>query len=205
MNDYCFTKAHHLIAYIISKSKEPGNIELMKLTYLIDVEYYRLFGKSLSSLNYRRGKLGPYSYDFPRVNSELENSGITKITLMASRRGSSIAKRAHRFIEPKFRPELSPEEKEVVNKVLKRFRSLSPKKLEEESYRTEPMQEILKDEKKLGKELIGTPLNFSSIKRDGFMERWLKNKEDFSKDSLGLEYEEFLIKEKLAFANWVNG
>jgi len=199
MSDCQFTKAHHLLAYILSKSKEPGNIELMKLVYLVDVEYYRLFGKLLSDFRYVRQRLGPWSSKFPEMNSELENNGIIKTISKLSRGGSPILKEAHKFINSKFQPELLPEEKEVADGVLKKFANLPPKKIEQESYRTEPMQEILKDEEKLGKKLIGMLLNFSSIRRDEFMKNWLNNRRKFSERKPDLEYEEFLLKEKQGF------
>ena len=61
------------------------------------------------------------------------------------------------------------------------------------------MQEILKDEEKLGKKLIGMLLNFSSIRRDEFMKNWLNNRRKFSERKPDLEYEEFLLKEKQGF------
>ncbi len=201
MSDYQFTKPHHLLVYILSqlKEKEPGNIELVKLIYLIDLEYYRLFGKLLTGFHYVRQKFGPYSREFSEVNSELEFNGIIEVVSKISRGGSSIPKRTHKFVKPEFQVELLPEEKEVTDRMLKKFAGLSPKRIEQESYNTEPMQEIIEDEKKLGKKLIGTPLNFSCVQRDKFMENWLSHKKELSQKEPDLEYEEFLLKEKREF------
>jgi len=200
MENNQLSKLHHLIVYVLdSIDRGVGSVELVKIIYLIDVAYYRLFGKTLSGLEYIRYKLGPYTGDIAQVASELEAMGILGITITPSSGFSSIPKKTHNLKRGKLTPELSKEDKVVIENALKEISNLTPKQLENKAYKTEPMQEILKDEKKLGKDLYRKPLNFSRIQRDQFMKNWLENREKFKKEEI-LEYDEFLLKEKREFA-----
>lgn len=192
---------HRLIVYILKKlDKELGTVELVKIVYLIDVEYFRLFGKTLTGLNYIRHKLGPYTRDISNAATELEEKEgeIFETRLVPSKRFSLVPKKSHKLKEEvRFDPDLVPEEREVANQVLNRIKSLSPKQLERESYKTEPMQEILKKEERVKEKLHGAHIDFSSIERDKFMERWFTNRKKAKED---LDYDQYLEKEKQVFA-----
>ena len=195
------TKPHHLIAYILQRlNKSAGMVELVKQVYLLDVEYYRLFGKTLSGLSYIREKLGPYTNEIGKIASELENLGIISINIIPSSGLSPIPKKSHLFSKKTFKPEVDKVEEELISEFLKKIKYLTPKQLEKLAYQTEPMVEILNNEKVLKKPLTGYPLNFSLIKRDEFMKKWLKNQGKF-KNEEDLQYEEFLLKEKQELAS----
>lgn len=187
---------HRVIAYILKKlDKDLGSVELVKIVYLIDVLYFRLFGKTITGLKYIRWELGPYTREILNAAADLEERGrIIETQLTPSRGISSIFKRSHKLKkEVKFEPSLLPEEIEVINCMLNKIKDFTPKKLEEESYKTEPMQKILEKEKKVKERLNGAPLDFSLIKRDEFMERWITNQKKEEED---LEYTQYLEKEK---------
>ncbi len=192
---------HRLIVYILKKlDRELGTVELVKIVYLIDVEYFKLFGKTLTGLSYIRRELGPYTRDISNAATELEEKEgeIFETRLVPSKGFSPIPKKSHKLKEEvRFEPELAPEKREVVNQVLNKIKSLSPKQLEKESYKTEPMQEILKKEKRVKEKLHGARIDFSLIERDKFMERWLANRKKTKKD---LDYDQYLEKEKQVFA-----
>lgn len=192
---------HKLIAYILKKlDRELGAVELVKIVYLIDVEYFKLFGETLTGLNYIRQKLGPYTRDISNAVIDLEEREGEKIVetrLIPSKRHSSIPKRSHKLKkEVRFEPGLEPEEKEVINQVISAIESLTPKQLEKESYKTEPMKEIIEKEKRVKENLYGAPLDFSLIKRNEFMKQWLDNRKKIKDD---LEYDQYLEEEKRTF------
>lgn len=198
------TKLQSIIAYILENcGRDVGTVELVKLVYLIDVAYYRLFGKTLTELEYIRYTLGPYTGDIGRIASELEVLGVLIITITKSRGFSNIPKRNHKFSGNNAKLFVSSLTKEVINKTLSNIRTKSPKQIEKLAYETEPMLEVLKDEKKLNKKLNGTPLDFSKINRDKFMQEWLMNCKKLTTEE-DLDYDDFLLEEKREFAHLIN-
>jgi len=191
---------HRLIVYIFKKlGRELGTVELVKIVYLIDVEFFKFFGRTLTGLNYIRHELGPYTRKISEAVTDLEEKEgkIIKTRLCLSKGHSSIPKKSHKLEgEVKFEPDLLPEEQEVANQLLNKIGDLSVKQLEKIAYRTEPMQAILEKERKTNVRLNGAELDFSLIKRDEFMEKWIANRE---KDKKNSEYDQFLAKEKSEF------
>lgn len=191
---------HRLIVYILKKlDRDVGIVELVKMVYLIDVEYFKLFGETLTGLGYIRQKLGPYTRDISNAVTDLEEKepGVLEVKIISSRGHSPILKRSHKIKEEvQFDPDLKSEEKEVANQVLDNIKFLTPKQLENESYKTEPMKEILKKETKVKEKLYGASLDFSLIERNKFMEEWIANCKKTEEDP---DYNRHLIKEKEEF------
>jgi len=194
------TKLQNLAVYIIDKlDREIGTIEFVKLVYLIDIAYYRIFGRTLSNLKYFRYPKGPYTKEFANEISELEAHEVTR-QIKPSKGHSQFPKTAHKRGEnPRFQPSLKPEEQEVVDQVLLVAKDLEPLELEKLAYRTEPMQAIVKREQE-AKQMLppGEPIDFSLVKRDPYIEELFKNRA--SKDStITKEYEGFLQEERKEF------
>lgn len=191
---------HRLIVFIFKKlDRELGTVELVKIIYLIDVEFFKFFGRTLTGLNYIRHELGPYTRKISEAVTDLEEKEgkIIKTRLCFSKGHSSIPKKSHKLErDVRFEPDLLPEEQEVANQLLNEIKGLSVKQLEKEAYKTKPMQAILEKEKKANVKLNGAELDFSLIERDEFMKRWTINRE---KDKKNLEYDQFLAKEKGEF------
>lgn len=163
-------KIQNVGVYILSQySKETGTIELVKLFYLIDVAYYRLFGKTLSGTQYIRAEKGPYSREITNELCKLDNKGI-KRELKPSRGFSSFPKVAWSIADGfDITPVLRQDEKELIKQVLNKVKGLDPQELEKLSYKTEPMQDIIAKEKKANCPLINEPLDFAQIEIDEFM------------------------------------
>lgn len=60
-----------LILYVVDQLQEqgvkPSLIKLTKLLYLIDVEHYRQYGRTLTPLDWVYHKFGPWAFSLPRV------------------------------------------------------------------------------------------------------------------------------------------
>jgi hypothetical protein len=198
MSDLTFapTKLHHLIAYLVNAlDAKIGRIELVKLVYLIDVEYYRLFGETLTGLDYIRHEKGPYTKSISEAADEMDGYELT-VSIEPSSGFSQYLKHSHgKGNIYRFEVQLEPAELWLVEQVLQRVKDLSPRQLEGEAYKTEPMQAIIQREKDTGEQLICAPLDFGLIKRNAFMVEWLKNKAALSGQT-DPEYEEFLRQER---------
>lgn len=193
------TKLQNLAVYILDKlDREIGTIEFVKLVYLVDVAYYRIFGRTLTNLKYFRYPKGPYTKEFADEIGELEAYEVTR-QIKPSRGDSQFPKTAHKKGKNRrFQPSLGPEEQEVVDQVLLVAKDLKPMELEKLAYRTEPMQVIIKREREAGQMLLGEPVDFGFVKRDLYMEKILRNRA--SKESaITKEYEHFLREERQEF------
>jgi hypothetical protein len=170
------TKIQNVGLYILTKyGKEAGTIELNKLFYLIDVASYRLFGETMSGTSYIRAEKGPYSNAISQELCLLQGKQIKRET-KPSKGFSTFPKVAWSVTqETRIEPNLTPTEQELINQVLDKITSLTPRDLEKLSYQTEPMLHILAEEKKANCPLLQEPLDFEHIKRDEFMQEFISN------------------------------
>ncbi|MCL6450559.1 MAG: SocA family protein [Acetobacteraceae bacterium] len=73
-------KLRALLLFFIEKFPRPLNrTELVKLVYLTDVQHYKVCGRSLTGLTFRRGLYGPYCEEIPRAIRALGSEGLIGI------------------------------------------------------------------------------------------------------------------------------
>lgn len=196
-------KIQNLVIYLFQKlNRSLGSVELTKLIYLIDVEFFKYFGEKLTDCDYVRERLGPYSRKIKETLLDLDKDDIIDINLILSKGKSTILKRSHSLNKKdvKILPEFKKVERLIIENVLNKIGKLEVKKLEKLSYKTEPMREILEKEKRFKEALILVPLDFNLIKRDIVMKEWIENKEKEEKDP-NLEYEQEYFVEQTKFRN----
>jgi len=193
-------KVHHLLLYVLQElGDELGAVELMKITFLIDAAYWRLFGQTLSGVCYTRGRYGPYS---ATVVSATREMGGHEITIRARPgRASRGAKVAHSLGPSlRFQPALLAADEEVVRQVLRFVRNLGPRELEDYAYSLEPMRAVVQQEiQGGGDKLIGQPLDFALLEPDAFMRQWLANREAGLEPPPDPEHERFAESEGSEF------
>jgi len=191
----------HIIAHVLNKlQREVGAIELMKIVYLIDVEFWRLFGRTMSGAKYRRDSKGPFSTAISSARDAMCGHEL-RCEVAPGKRGYD--KHAYSLGDsPRFVPKLDAVYVEVAGRVLKRIHGLDVTALEELAYQTEPMQAIIQEEE-LGHDCHREPLDFSLIKRDPFMAQWLANQDRIRQQPIDLEYERHLRSEKEDFTQFL--
>ena len=199
------TKVHHLVYYVMQRLKrEVGAIELMKIIFLIDVAYFRLFGRSLTGLQYVRHEKGPYAREISDAAEDMDTHELS-LQSRPCRGSSQYPKKARSLGEaPRFEAVLAPDEAQVVDETLHRIGGLRPKELEEQAYSTEPMRAMLEQEATCKQKLVGRPLDLLLLQRDSFMLQWLKNREAREKVPPDDEYERLLAAEKRDFELLLN-
>lgn len=163
------TRLDNVILHLLSTAHENGiknlsKFQIMKLIYLVDVESYRYTGKSFfGDVSFVRQKNGPISLDIYEALRILHPRYITfeeskKEDYPYARHGVSLRK--------KIRVNLRDSEKIFLNSVFSSYLSMPQNKLKERVYQTEPMKDILKQEKRARKPLIGNRILFDSIPLD---------------------------------------
>lgn len=171
-------KVHHLIYHVVkSLDRELGAIELMKIIFLIDAAYWRLFGKTITGIQYIRKQKGPFAPEISEAARDMHDRELNYRRCLSRGRSEFLKKACSPGSRPRFDPELPPEEAELVRQTLRVIGHLDPRALERLAYDTEPMRAVSDKEARLGWNLSGTPLNLDLLERDSFMLRWLKNRE----------------------------
>ena len=164
------TRLEYTILYLLSKAKEKdisdlSKFQIMKLIYLLEIEAYKFTGKSFfDSVYFKRDDNGPISVD---IYTALDNltGGYIKREIVENpgygypRHCISLKKNIKKF-------ELKDTEKIFLNSVFESYLNLSQKKLKEITYSTEPMKEILIEEKKAHGILKGRHVDLTSVSLD---------------------------------------
>jgi uncharacterized phage-associated protein len=165
-------KLENTILYLLSRAKERGKdnlskFELFKLLYLLENESYKFAGKSFfdSSISFVRDKNGPISIDIYNALNLLKNKYINlkeeqKEDYNFPRCCISLKKKLNNI-------NLDESEKLFINSIVESYIALSMKELKKIVYTTEPMEHMIKKEKKNKvKFLKGEKLNFNCISLD---------------------------------------
>jgi len=166
------TKLENTILYLLTRAKERdkknlSKFELFKLLYLLEAESYKFVGKSFfdNSISFVRYQNGPISMDVYKALNVLEKKYINiaeekKQDYGFPRHCISLKKKLKKI-------NLDESEKLFINSVVESYITLPMNKLKEIVYATEPMEEIIKEEKKNKvKFLKGEKLNFNCISLD---------------------------------------
>ena len=109
----------NIIVFICLKKYGVFSTELIKLLYLIDLDYYREQGEKLTGLNYKNYYYGPYSPDIELCLEKLYNKRILSPEIIITWTG-----RKGNFIKPNVKEnaiELSQETKGFIEKAIKRY------------------------------------------------------------------------------------
>lgn len=164
------TRLENTIIYLLQRAQKKGKnnlskFELFKFLYLLETESYKFAGKSFfdSSISFVRNTNGPISVDvYNALNSldkYLDIKKVKKSDYPYPRHCISLKKRPAKT-------NLTSSEKIFINSVMESYIDLPIKKLKQVVYNTEPMKEILKEEKKRKVELKGEKINFDCIPLD---------------------------------------
>jgi len=161
------------ILFILSAAKEQcianlSRFELMKLVYLIEVESMKFIGhKFIDNLNFVRETNGPVSYDIYRATEHLEKLGYITIEQVEGNPEYGHPRSCHKLSGNL--PDLVFDDSETLylNSVLDDYLGLTIKKLKAIAYGTEPMLEMIEEEKSKGVQTLkGKPINFNSVPLD---------------------------------------
>ena len=160
------SRLDEFILFVLDRAHKMGNknlssFQLFKLSYIIQVLSIKYAGKEFfSGLIFVRHKNGPISVDIYHTIEELKKKGFIGVEL-SKKEDYAFERHGHKLI--KRLPKLSFQEGEIVflDNFLSELLPLSQKKLKERAYSTEPMNEILKQERTGIK--TGAVLDFSTV------------------------------------------
>lgn len=164
-----FSRLDNTLLYLLSIAQEKGKknlskFQLMKLIYMAEVESCRYSGKSfLGDARFIRHENGPISLD---IYDSLKKLHPRYIHVEESQKKDYAYPRHGISLKRRVKINLSESEKIFLNSVFESYLNLSQQELKQLVYQTEPMREILKEERKQHIKLIGTRINFDLIPLD---------------------------------------
>jgi uracil-DNA glycosylase family 4 len=142
------TPLQNLICTVIKHIGKTSYFKLNKLLYLIDLESLSELGHTITGEIYIRQEQGPWPPSLKKEIAQLKDREISfdyfnKMPFV--RPGPS----------PRFSPDMGHRELEIVSNIIDRFGKKSNNEIKSSVYRTKPMRDILKEEKK-GKDMQNT-------------------------------------------------
>jgi len=133
---------NHLIVYIVqSLHNKLMKTNLLKLLYLVDLDYYKKKGKQATNFNYIYYKKGPWTPQFDQALDLLEGFEIKSI------KKEKLETTGEYYIfckgpKPRFQPALPSDLKEIVDRILFIFEESPQKDLLQYVYSIEPMRSV---------------------------------------------------------------
>ncbi len=140
----------NLIAYVISKLTDMeasfGKTKLVKLLYLIDLEFYRLYSRKLTEFEWIFYYYGPYADAIDDVLKQLDLDIPQEVVVTATGHKANIFK-FPKYLTTEFEDKSSNLQKSVVDRILNEWgpEELNPL-LSYVYFHTEPMQDAQRGE-----------------------------------------------------------
>lgn len=169
MKDYDQQRIENAILYLLKRANEKkvnnlSRFQIMKLLYLIDIEYRRFLGISFyKTASFTRWDRGPLLIEAYPILDELY---AKKIINIVGRKilGYNKERLCHSLNKLNVRINLTNAEKVFLNSIIDSYIDLNLNKLKELVYSTEPMKEILQREK-VNNNILKEKLNMNLVKK----------------------------------------
>lgn len=147
-------KAIYNIVKSFKKSyrKKPLRIEVLKLLYLIDIEYYKKYGIKYSELNYIYYNYGPWDRNFHVILDYMKETEISEIKLQA-KNGKEFYLYSVTNKKPRLDTTIDPVVAEALEKLLFIYKYAELSEMLKIVYSQEPMASTKK----------GDPINMAKI------------------------------------------
>jgi len=129
-----------MVTLIISELKTVSFYKLTKLLYLIDYNYFKVFGYSMSSSIYLRMQEGPWIPVLKNITNEYEK----KLFRLTYNKRKPILT----YIGDDIKLNLNPEQIKYIKELIKKYIDFSDESMKIAVYRTAPMRYIIEQEKK---------------------------------------------------------
>ncbi len=122
-------RAKALLAYIASKT-DVGKTKLMKLVYLMDFEMYEKSGRAITNDTYENWPLGPVPTNTWKKLSEGFATDVLNVKKEETAVGTYLRYTSKKPLET-LQKEFSPDELEVIDRVLNEYGEMGQQKLVE--------------------------------------------------------------------------
>jgi hypothetical protein len=135
------TPYRRILLHLAQMLGEVPHTRLHKLVYLIDLEYYRRYGRTLTGAPWVRHNYGPMTKALLPALAEMNGHELNE------RPKTTLSERTLKLIEPgpapRFQPDLGAAELEVADFILGLTQRLSDRQVVDLAYATTPIDEPL--------------------------------------------------------------
>jgi len=150
------TPLHQTVRAILELTGELTYFKLTKLLYLIDFHATERLGLPFAGDIYIRQFDGPW---LPTLNAELEKMERFEVRRFFAHRLSMVAPGPC----PRFKVELDDAVLDIITEIVEKYGPLTNSRIKTAVYQTEPMRQILKEER-AGKDMRNKPVLYRSPK-----------------------------------------
>ena len=154
------TPYRRTLLYLAQRLGEIPNTRLHKVVYLIDLEYHRRYGRTLTGAPWVRHNFGPMTKALLPALDEM--AGHELVQRVKTTRLDRTLKLVTPGPAPRYQPDLDPAERQVADFILSITESLTAQQVLDLAYSTTPMRAVLRREATLGRKLIDAPLEFEA-------------------------------------------
>lgn len=131
------------LVYVVRTLGQVNVTKLEKILYLADLEHFHRTGKTLTGAKWVRYKLGPLAKKLPYARDEMMGH---EIGVSSEVQGSKLAQVYRPGPAPRFDPDLSPEERRNLDRIMDLARNLNADQIIRLAYNTTPMRFLLSKE-----------------------------------------------------------
>lgn len=164
-------RTEELILFILDRAQKMdienlSAFQLFKIPYIIQVFSIKYAGiEFLPNANFVRDKNGPISVDIYSARENLISKGYIDFKI-SKKKDYEFERHGHKLIGKVPKWSFSQGEIIFLDNLLSELLPLSQKRLKEYAYDTEPMNDIMKQEKKTGEIKKGAVIDFSTVTVD---------------------------------------
>jgi hypothetical protein len=145
------------MVYVVEALGEVSVTKLEKMLYLADLEHFHETGTTLTGARWVRYKLGPMAKAVLPSTALMDGHEISVLSEQTGPYDSRIYRPGPL---PRFRPDLTREERDSLDRIIELARSLTAKEAIDLAYATGPMRFIQMLERRNGRQLLNVELTF---------------------------------------------
>jgi len=132
------------LVYVVRALGQVNVTKLEKILYLADLEHFHRTGKTLTGARWVRYKLGPLAKRLVHARDEMAGQ---EIRVSGEAQGDRQAQVYRPGPSPRFEPDLGPEERRDLDRMIELARPLNSDQMIRLAYNTTPMRFLLSQER----------------------------------------------------------
>lgn len=151
------SRFRRVLLYVVEALGEVNVTKLQKVLYLADLEHFVETGTTMTGARWVRYTHGPMAKALVPSTGLMDGH---EITVDAEPAGPYEARMFRPGPSPRFRPDLAPEERQTLDRVIALTRNLTAREVIALAYNTAPMRVLQRIERDAGHTLLDTEIPF---------------------------------------------
>lgn len=149
-------KFDQALLYVVRQLGQVNVTKLEKVLYLADLEHFHRTGSTLTGARWVRYILGPLAYRLDHSRRELHGFEVEVSDETQGNREANVFRTGS---APRFEPDLTPDEKRDLDRILEIARNLNAEEMISLAYNTTPMRFLLAREQGTPRYRVNVPFD----------------------------------------------